>query len=105
MEANDESRYAIEVGFFNESTARLGLSSSLSWIFPCTGRLRCEDSQWRMDLPMDDVPEEERIMATVGLPKLALTSGKWFYEIEVMEVGYQPRFVAPALALDLENGF
>ena len=98
-EANDKNRYQIEIGFFSESTSRLGLSSSLSWIFPCTGRRRCEDSQWCMDPPLDDVPEEERIVATVGLPKLALTSGKWFYEIEVTEAGHQPRFPAPALAL------
>ena len=86
MEANDESRYAIEVGFFNESTARLGLSSSLSWIFPCTGRLRCGDSRWRMDQLMDNFSEENQIVATVGLPEVALTSGKWFYEVEITEV-------------------
>ena len=86
MEANDKSRYAIEVGFFNESTARLGLSSSLSWIFPCTGRLRCEDSRWRMDQLMDNFSEENQIVATVGLPEVALTSGKWFYEVEITEV-------------------
>ena len=85
MEANDTHRYALEIGFFNESTPRLGLSSSLSWIFPCTGRLRCEDSQWRMDQLIDDRPKEDEIVATIGLLEVALTSGKWYYEIEILE--------------------
>ena len=85
MEANDTQRYALEIGFFNESTPRLGLSSSLSWIFPCTGQLRCEDSQWRMGQLIDDRPAEEEIVATIGLLGLALTSGKWYYEVEITE--------------------
>jgi hypothetical protein len=91
MEANDRNRYALEVGFFYEPTSRLGLSSSLSWIFPCTGRRRCEDSQWcmdRMNQLIDDSPEEEEIVATIGLLEVALTSGKWYYEIEILEAFY-----------------
>ena len=85
MEANDRQRYALEIGFSNESTPRLGLSSSLSWIFPCTGRLHCEDSQWRMDQLTDDCPKEDEIVATIGLLGVALTSGKWYYEVEITE--------------------
>ncbi|KAH8064548.1 hypothetical protein JL722_1425 [Aureococcus anophagefferens] len=40
-----------------------------------------------------------RLAAEIAHKEVALTSGKWFYEIEVTEAGHHPQFVAPALAL------
>ena len=38
-----------------------------------------------MDQLIDDCPEDDEIVATIGLLEVALTSGKWYYEIEILE--------------------
>ena len=74
-------------------------------MYPCTGdRTRGDspspqDSQWRMfGFPPRSVPEVEvhcgkqQIMGTIGLPAVALTSGKWYYEIEILQQCTDPQF-------------
>ena len=78
MEQCDKYRYDTELDFANFSVVggKSMLSCPLSWIYPCTGSRGVEIGplMWRLEERGDGNYE---FYATVGLPEVALTSGKW----------------------------
>lgn len=85
----DRQRYETEV-FFSESDSRLGHSSFASWLYPCTGPRVFpgqRSTEWHMTAAFVAGDRGPKIHGTIGLPEVMLTSGKWFYEVQIVEKG------------------
>jgi len=85
MEEDDERRYDTEVDFANFCGSTTMLSLPLSWIYPCTGPrvFGGRPLMWKLD---ERGNGNEEFYATVGLPEVELTSGKWYYEVKILEL-------------------
>ncbi|KAH8063588.1 hypothetical protein JL722_2769 [Aureococcus anophagefferens] len=88
MEQYDKYRYDTELEFANFSRGgKSMLNFPLSWIYPCTGPRDFFDNcpaTWRLDERGDG--HRDDYYATVALPEVALTSGKWYYEVTILKV-------------------